>query len=120
LAALKNCSEKGQALHYRPGAKQSPQFDHKTGRNEMGFLDVFLARPRELDEAEARLGRPDPREASDLPFHIERCALRWDLSYRASRHNGAQIERLCIIIVLGVSLLIASDIGTVHKFLASI
>ncbi len=84
----------------------------------MGIWDVLLARPRGLDEAEEALGRPDVREAADLPFHIERCARRWDLSYRASKYNGAQIERLYWLVIVCAALILFKDTSLAQRLLA--
>lgn len=68
----------------------------------MGILDVLLAKPIALDQAEEELGRPDKAEEGNLTLHVERCAKRWALSYRASKQNSAQLNQIRAFLIFAV------------------
>ena len=72
----------------------------------MDLLDVLFARPISLDEAEEALGRPEAEEEDDLALHVSRCAKRWAMSYRASKHNSAQIAQLRLLLVIGIAAMV--------------
>lgn len=67
----------------------------------MGILDVLLARPVSLDDAEEALGRPEKEEEDNLALHVSRCAKRWAMSYRASKHNSAQLGQIRLLLLIG-------------------
>ncbi|WP_298800079.1 hypothetical protein [uncultured Devosia sp.] len=84
----------------------------------MTFIDVFLGRPPALDQAEEDLGKPVEAEANDLALHVERCAQRWAMSYRASRQNHAQLAQIrAIMLIVAVALLARAfpDIASLMK-----
>lgn len=66
----------------------------------MNIIDAFLGRAPSIDEAEEELGRPDTIEMLDLKVHVERCAKRWIMSYRASKHNSTQLTQIRIILLM--------------------
>jgi hypothetical protein len=65
----------------------------------MNIIDILFGRPVELDAAEEELGKPDEAEEYDLPLHVQRCAKRWALSYRASKHNAAQLAQIRYLLI---------------------
>lgn len=75
----------------------------------MPLLDVIMGRSGPLDEAEEELGKPVKAEEHDLALHVERCAQRWALSFRASKNNGAQLAQIRLILAaLVIYLLVTS------------
>lgn len=77
----------------------------------MGFLDVILARPVSLDDAEEALGRPEKEEEDNLALHVSRCAKRWAMSYRASKHNSAQLGQIrLLLLIVGIAALFYSPL----------
>jgi hypothetical protein len=66
----------------------------------MNIFDALLGRSITMDEAEEELGKPEVAEEHDLPLHVQRCAKRWALSYRASKNNSAQLSQIRIILIL--------------------
>jgi len=82
----------------------------------MNFLDALLGREPELDQAEEDLGKPVEAEASNLALHVERCALRWAMSYKASKANHAQLAQIRIILLCGAVYLAARSYPDVASF----
>lgn len=66
----------------------------------MNIFDALLGRSITMDEAEEELGKPEEAEENDLPLHVQRCAKRWAMSYRASKNNSAQLGQIRIILIL--------------------
>lgn len=64
----------------------------------MSFLDVLFGTAPELDQAEEDLGKPVEAEATNLALHVERCAQRWAMSYRASKANHSQLSQIRLIL----------------------
>jgi hypothetical protein len=81
----------------------------------MNILDVILARPISLDEAEEALGRPDPEEEKDLRLHVSRCSKRWAMSYRMSKYNAVLLGQLRLLLILGL-ILAAIYLPPVQRF----
>jgi hypothetical protein len=79
----------------------------------MPLLDVILGCEPAFDRAEEDLGKPDELEATSLSHHINRCALRWSMSYRASRSNSAQLRQLrFFMVILAILLVLTSNPAT--------
>lgn len=66
----------------------------------MSLVDVILGRSPTLDEAEEALGRPLEAEELDLSLHVQRCAQRWAMSYRASKSNSVQLAQIRLILLV--------------------
>lgn len=83
----------------------------------MNIVDIILGRAPSLEEAEEELGKPEMAEADNLALHVERCAKRWAMSYRASKENSAQLAQLRMLILLAALVLVITQ-PPIAKWLA--
>lgn len=75
-----------------------------------GILDTFLGRAPALEQAEEDLGKPLEAEAHNLNLHVIRCAQRWQMSYRTSKENSAQLAQLrLIVLVIGIVMVLTQQ-----------
>lgn len=86
----------------------------------MSVLDVLLGRAPELDMAEEDLGKPVEAEATDLALHVERCAQRWAMSYRASKANHAQLSQIKLLLLIFAVFLMAKSYPDIASFISGI
>ena len=82
----------------------------------MPVIDVLLGRSAALDAAEEALGRPIEAEEHDLSLHVQRCAQRWAMSYRASKCNSAQLAQIRLFLLIG-AIIAATYIPPVNRAL---
>jgi hypothetical protein len=82
----------------------------------MALVDVLLGRSAALDEAEEALGKPLEAEEYDLSLHVQRCAQRWAMSYRASKCNSAQLAQIRLFLLLA-AIIAAAYIPPVQRTL---
>jgi len=81
----------------------------------MSIVDVLLGRSAALDDAEEALGKPLEAEEHDLSLHVQRCAQRWAMSYRASKCNSAQLAQIRLFLLI-VSIVAAFYLPPVQRF----
>ena len=77
----------------------------------MNWLDVLLGREQSLNQAEEELGKPDEVEATNLSYHVHRCAARWILSFRMSRSNNSQLMQLRLLVFILLALEGSRQVG---------
>lgn len=83
----------------------------------MNILELIMGREPALDQAEEDLGKPDEAEAHDLPMHVGRCAMRWRMSYRLGKYNGAQLAQIRVLLLIVIVYLVLTSEPAAH-FLA--